>query len=59
MRRKRVLLFLGIAALLILAVAGAAVLAQTSASFNLEWHVMGNGGGASSSAGYQVNGTIG
>ncbi|HEX9926697.1 MAG TPA: hypothetical protein VGD99_28885 [Anaerolineae bacterium] len=38
---------------------GTTVLAQTSAGFNLEWHVIGSGGGESSSAGYQVKGTIG
>lgn len=45
--------------LLLLLLVGTAVWAQTSGSFNLEWHVIGNGGQASSSASYQVNGTIG
>lgn len=44
--------------LLVLAV-GTTVLAQSSASFDLGWHVIGGGGGESSSASYQVNGTIG
>ena len=56
-KQKQILLIL-VAVLLILVV-GTAVLAQTSAGFNLEWHVMGNGGGESSSASYKVNGTIG
>ncbi|MBK8986211.1 MAG: hypothetical protein IPM39_09040 [Chloroflexi bacterium] len=44
---------------LLLLAFGAAALAQTSAGFNLEWHVIGGGGGQSSSAGYRVQGTIG
>jgi hypothetical protein len=39
--------------------AGAAGLAQTSAGFNLEWHVLGSGGGQAASASYRVNGTVG
>jgi hypothetical protein len=50
---------LGLAAMLLLLAAGAAVLAQTSARFDLEWHVVAGSGGESSSASYQVNGTIG
>jgi hypothetical protein len=38
---------------------GAAALAQTSAGFNLEWHVIGGGGNESSSVDYRVYGTIG
>ena len=34
-------------------------LAQTSASFNLEWHVIGGGGEPVSSANYMVNSTAG
>ena len=49
--------FLAVLFLLLLFVA--TVLAQTSAGFNLEWHVVGSGGGESSSAGYVVNGTLG
>ncbi len=45
--------------MLLLLAAGALVLAQSSADFNLEWHVIGNGGSASGSADYQVQGTIG
>lgn len=35
------------------------ILAQTSANFDLTWNVLGNGGSPSTSASYQVNGTIG
>ena len=35
------------------------VLAQTSASYNLEWHVIGGGGQPVSSANYLVNSTAG
>ena len=45
--------------MLLLLAAGALVLAQSSADFNLEWHVIGNSGGASGSASYEVRGTIG
>lgn len=40
-------------------VAGPAVLAQTSASYDLSWQVIAGGGGRSSSASYVINGTIG
>lgn len=39
--------------------AGASARAQTSASFDLTWNVMANGGGESASAGYAVHGTTG
>ncbi len=45
--------------LLLLLTLGAVVLAQTSANFNLEWHVVSGGGGQSSSASYRVEGSIG
>ena len=45
--------------LLVLATVSVTAAAQTSAGFNLEWNVIGNGGGESSSAGYRANGTIG
>lgn len=45
--------------LLLVVAVGTTVLAQSSASFDLEWHVIGSGGGESSSASYHVNGTIG
>jgi hypothetical protein len=59
MKHNHPAIFLTLAALLLLLITGAAVLAQSSASFDLSWHVIGSGGGESSSAGYHVNGTIG
>lgn len=50
-------LALALAALLLISAAGA-VVAQSSANYNLEWHVIG-GGGPVSSASYTVNSTIG
>ena len=51
---------LGITAvILILLLGGVAVWAQTSANYDLSWHVVGGGGGVSSSASYSVNGTAG
>jgi hypothetical protein len=38
---------------------GGAVWAQTSASYNLEWHVIGGGGRPVASANYAVNSTAG
>ena len=57
MKRKSLLL-VAVGVLLMLTV-GVTVLAQSSASFNLNWHVIGNGGGESGSAHYRVNGTFG
>jgi hypothetical protein len=57
-RQRRTVLLVFLLLLLGLA-AGAAGLAQTSAGFNLEWHVLGSGGGESASASYRVVGTIG
>lgn len=45
--------------LLLLVFSTVAVLAQTSSNFNLEWHVIGSGGGQSSSAAFRLDGTIG
>lgn len=59
MKRKHKQILLIIAGILLLFVVGTAVLAQTSAGFNLTWHVIGSGGGQSTSASYKVNGTIG
>lgn len=39
--------------------AGDSALAQTSASYNLEWHVIAGGGEPASSASYRVNATVG
>lgn len=44
--------------LLALVVAGA-VLAQVSTGFDLSWHVLSGGGGSRSSAGYQIDDTLG
>jgi len=50
---------LPIATLAALLAVSAVVWAQSSANFNLRWHTINNGGEKSSSANYQVNGTIG
>ena len=59
MRHKHVAKFLSVIVLLLSLTTGAVALAQTSAGFNLEWNVIGGGGGESSSAGYRVQGTLG
>ena len=59
MKRKQFAIIVAVALSLLVLTAGVVVLAQTSAGFNLEWNVIGGGGGASGSASYQVNGTIG
>lgn len=59
MNRKHVLVIAALAALLAGLVVGSAVLAQTSASYNLEWHVIGGGGEPVTSAHYAVNSTAG
>lgn len=59
MGMNRLAIFLALACLLLALAIGAAVLAQSSAGFNLEWNVVGSGGGESASAGYRVEGTVG
>lgn len=59
MKHKRRILYLASLFLLVISFVSTVVLAQTSASFNLEWNVIGSGGQESSSANYSVNGTIG
>lgn len=59
MEMNRLAIFLAVICLLLALAVGAIALAQSSASFNLEWNVVGSGGGESTSAGYRVNGTIG
>jgi hypothetical protein len=59
MNRNYAVAFLLSALLLMVIAAGAVALAQTSAGYNLEWHVVGSGGGEAASASYRVNGTIG
>jgi hypothetical protein len=55
-KKQRIII---LAVMLLLLAFGATALAQTSAGFNLEWRVIGGGGGESSSADYRVHGTIG
>ena len=59
MGHNRLTARVALAAVILLVVGGAVAVAQTSGRFNLEWHVVGSGGGASSSTSYHVNGTIG
>jgi hypothetical protein len=56
--KKRVLIASGLLLVGLLVTLGGAW-AQTPASFNLEWHVIGGGGQAVSSASYVVNSTAG
>lgn len=59
MKGNRQRMLLAVLCFLLLLAVGAGVLAQSSARFNLDWHVVGSGGGESTSAGYRVDGTIG
>ncbi len=59
MKQKAVFMRLILAALFVVVVTAGSVLAQTSPSYNLEWHVIGGGGQPSSSASYAVNSTAG
>jgi hypothetical protein len=59
MSREHILVTAALATLLGGLILGSAVLAQTSPSFNLEWHVIGGGGQPASSAHYAVNSTAG
>ena len=52
-------MILMLAVLLTTVTVGGAVLAQTSASYNLEWHVIGGGGQPVASTHYLVNSTAG
>jgi hypothetical protein len=52
-------LVLALAALLTVLAVGGTILAQTSPSYNLEWHVIGGGGQPVGSASYAVNSTAG
>jgi len=58
MNRKAVFT-VSLIALLAAALIGGAAWAQTSPSYNLEWHVIGGGGQPVSSASYAVNSTAG
>jgi hypothetical protein len=55
--KKKHLLMVIILALIFMT--SAALLAQSSANLNLDWHTMSGGGGGSASSHYRVNGTIG
>jgi hypothetical protein len=55
---KRALIGTGLLLVSLIVTLGAAF-AQTSANYNLEWHVIGGGGRAVSSANYIVNSTAG
>ncbi len=57
MKSNRLSLFWVTVGVLVMLTIG--VLAQSSAGFNLDWHVLGNGGGEAASLNYRVNGTIG
>ncbi len=57
MTRKKMALWTA-AAILLLGL-GSVALAQSSSGFQLNWHLVGSGGGSATSAEYQVNGSIG
>ena len=59
MKYDRRAILLAVLCFLLLLAVGAVALAQSSAGFNLEWHVVAGGGGESSSASYRVDGSIG
>ena len=59
MKGKSLTLLPTLLMLLLLSAAATIVAAQSSAQFDLAWHVVGNGGRASTSANYRVNGTLG
>lgn len=66
MNRKRKIIVLALIALLLAVGLAGAILrdavpaaAQTSPSYNLEWHVVAGGGGVASSVSYRVSGVIG
>lgn len=59
MKHKNHVPFLAFVVALLLLTVGVIVLAQTSADFDLSWHVVGSGGRQSSSADYRIEGTIG
>jgi hypothetical protein len=59
MNRKNAFSLSVLAVLLAVMMAGGTALAQTSPSYDLEWHVIGGGGQPVSSAHYAVNSTAG
>lgn len=59
MKQQRLNSLLALILLLLLFSATLIVMAQSSAGFNLDWHVIGSGGTQSKAANYQVEGTFG
>jgi hypothetical protein len=59
MNLKGISMVLALATLLLALTVGGAVLAQSSASYNLEWHALGGGGGPAASDSYAVHGIAG
>jgi hypothetical protein len=59
MNGKRHTIVLAAVVLLMMLSLGGGVLAQTSPSYNLEWHTIGGGGGPASSASYALHGVVG
>jgi hypothetical protein len=59
MKRKGFSLVLALAILVVVLTVGGAALAQSSASYNLEWHALGGGGGPASSDSYAVHSIAG
>ena len=59
MNKRTVSMLLAISLTLLFLSAGAVTWAQTSANFDLRWHVIGNGGAQSNSADFRVSGTVG
>jgi hypothetical protein len=59
MKPERSLVMLVLVLLLVMLAVGGVALAQTSGSYNLEWHVIGGGGQPATSAHYAVNSTAG
>ena len=51
--------FIGSAALLVALLLTGIAVAQTSASFDLSWHVLGGGGGQATNSDYAINCTVG
>jgi hypothetical protein len=56
--KKKTLVLAAVALSMALSLGGGA-LAQTSPNFNLEWHLVGGGGGPSSSVHYRVSSAMG
>ena len=59
MKKEHAYSILALVVLLGMLAAGGIALAQTSANYNLEWHVIGGGGQPVTSASYAINSTVG